>query len=282
MEINSFLTGKRGVSLPFTDECHPIAQDSRQFKELLQHVFEHGKKAGWKHIEFRGEHNGLNQSPAYTTHYSHMIDLDQDDAKAFSTLKSNVKRNIKRAQKERIQVTLSNTWEAVWAFCRLNCLTRKQHGLPPQPLSFFKKIFEHIISPQKGFIVLAFSQMKPIAGAVYFHFGDQAIYKYGASYRKYLNLRPNNLVTWEAIRWYCRNGYKTFGFGRTESEHNGLLQFKRGWGAREEKLNYYKYDLKKSRFVLKEPGLKTSYNLFRYMPTPLLRLTGNLLYRHVG
>ena len=132
MEVKSFLTGSRGVSLPFTDACHPIAHQSRQFKELLHHVCEHGKKAGWRHIELRGAHNGLNPSPVYTTHHSHSLELDQDHGNIFFSFNSNVRRNIKRAHKERLQVTRSNTWKAVMAFCRLNCMTRKQHGLPPQ------------------------------------------------------------------------------------------------------------------------------------------------------
>ncbi len=282
MEIKSFLTGKRGVSLPFTDACRPIAQDSNQFKKLLLHVCEHGKRAGWRYIELRGGDWPLNPSPYYTTNYSHTLELDRDDGKIFSSLKSNVKRNIKRAQKERLQVTRSRTWEAVRAFCRLNCMTRKQHGLPPQPLSFFKNIFNHIISAGKGFVVLAVHQKKPIAGAVFFHFNRQAIYKYGASDQNYLNLRPNNLIMWEAIKYYCRNGFKTFNFGRTEPQNQGLLQFKRGWGTKEEILIYYKFDLNKKRFVTKETGLKTSYKFFKHMPSPMLRLTGNLLYRHVG
>lgn len=53
-----------------------------------------------------------------------------------------------------------------------------------------------------------------IAGAIYFHFGEKAVYKYGASDVKYQQLRPNNLVMWEAIRLYCQNGYKSFCFGR--------------------------------------------------------------------
>ena len=31
MEINSGLTGKRGVSLPFTDYCEPIIDDKNEF-----------------------------------------------------------------------------------------------------------------------------------------------------------------------------------------------------------------------------------------------------------
>ncbi|MGV7223013.1 MAG: peptidoglycan bridge formation glycyltransferase FemA/FemB family protein [Nitrospinales bacterium] len=121
-----------------------------------------------------------------------------------------------------------------------------------------------------------------VAGAVFFLFGSRVIYKYGASDRQYQNLRANNLVMWEAIRWCCTNGFKRFSFGRTEPENKGLLQFKQGWGTREDRLDYYKYDLKKNSYIAEQQGIKSSYNFFKLMPLPLLKVTGNLLYRHVG
>jgi hypothetical protein len=56
MEIRSFLTGKRGVSLPFTDECQPLGEDGVRFRHLPEHLTTFGKEAGWKHLEFRGGH----------------------------------------------------------------------------------------------------------------------------------------------------------------------------------------------------------------------------------
>ena len=129
---------------------------------------------------------------------------------------------------------------------------------------------------------MAYCHTRAVAAAVYFHFGSEAVYKYGASDRNYQHLRPNNLVMWQAIKWCCRNGFKRFSFGRTEPEKQGLLQFKRGWGTKEDKIKYYRYDLKSGCFVTKASGPKTSYHLFRHMPPPLLRLTGNFLYRHMG
>ena len=35
MEVSSFITGKRGVSLPFSDLCEPLADDALQFEALL-------------------------------------------------------------------------------------------------------------------------------------------------------------------------------------------------------------------------------------------------------
>jgi lipid II:glycine glycyltransferase (peptidoglycan interpeptide bridge formation enzyme) len=87
---------------------------------------------------------------------------------------------------------------------------------------------------------------------------------------------------WEAISWCTANGFKSLSFGRTEPENQGLLQFKRGWGTEEKIINYYKYDFAKKTFIKGQPGVKSSYKFFKIMPSPLLRLTGNLLYRHVG
>jgi hypothetical protein len=87
---------------------------------------------------------------------------------------------------------------------------------------------------------------------------------------------------WEAIKWYVNNGFTNFSFGITEPENEGLLQFKRSWGAKESILNYYKYDLRKEAYVKDEFRRKTSYAFFKHMPLPLLNLTGSLIYKHFG
>lgn len=282
MGINSILTGKRGVSLPFTDICDPIASNGEQFQPVIDRVFIHGKAAGWKYLEFKGGRDIFQDEPASSYCYHHTLDLTRNEQDIFSSFKSNTRRNIKKAIRQGVKIDFSNSLASVRIFYRLHCITRKRHGLPPQPLYFFKKIYEHIISQKKGFVVLAPFQENYIAGAIYFRFGNTVIYKYGASNRSFQHLRANNLIMWEAIKWSADNGFKSFSFGKTEPENKGLLRFKRGWSTKEEIINYYKYDLIKNCFVTNKAGLKTSYNLFKHMPVSLLRLTGDILYRHVG
>ena len=283
MEINSIITGKRGVCLPFTDYCVPVIPDKTYFKDIMDNIVVFGKNAGWKYIEFRGGENFPEDIQASLFFYGHTIDLSPGEDEIYSNFRDSTKRNIKKAIREGVEVRILNTLEATEEFYRLNCLTRKEHGLPPQPFHFFRNIYEHIISKKLGFVVLATYDNKTIAGAVYFHFGGNAIYKYGASAKEHQNLRANNLVMWEAIKWYCRNGFKSFCFGRTEPENEGLLQFKRGWGAEEHIINYYKYDFKKDKFVQDSSRLAGLHNkIFNKMPLPLLKLTGSILYRHIG
>jgi len=282
MEIRSLLTGKRGVSLPFTDMCHPVAKDQETFNLLLQELLLHARLSGWKHVEIRGGREFLLDEPFSAEHFVHTLELHAYDAAVSKNFKPNIRRNIRKAEKAGVSVTFEHSLEAVAAYYRLHCGTRRHHGLPPQPWSFFRKFYEHVIATGKGFVALAKYQHHWIAGAVYVFYRDQAIYKYGASDRGAQHLRPNNLVMWEAIQWCCRNGFRTFSFGRTEPENSGLLQFKRGWGTHEEKLAYYEYSVKDNGFVKPHSMLKPLSQVFKFMPEPLARLAGNCIYRHVG
>ena len=283
MEVRSFLTGSRGVSLPFADHCPPIAENGKAFIETFSDVITYGKKANWKAVDLKCCVNYLRGTTLpFETFLTHDLDMSQTEQEIFHTFRDSTKRNIKKSIQKGVHVRIQKSLESVKEYYRLNCITRKIHGLPPQPFYFFKKIYEHIISQNYGCVVLAKYQEKVIAGAVFFQFANQSIFKYGASDPRYLFLRPNNIVMWEAIKWHYLNGFKIFNFGRTELKNKGLLQFKRGWGTKEEILNYYRYDLIKEDFVTKKAGIKSSYNVFKFLPIPFLRMTGNLLYRHIG
>ena len=292
MEIKSIITGKRAVSLPFTDYCEPIFPPALEkegeglenpLSMILNALISYGKKAAWKTLELRFGVSQLQQILPSYTYYGHTVDISGKEDEIFSSFRSSTKRNIRKAIKEGVKVRILNSLDSIREFYRLNCITRKEHGLPPQPYLFFEKIYEHVLSKNKGFVVLASYDNTCIAGAIYFHFGEKATYKYGASDRNYQHLRANNLVMWEAIKWCSQNGYKRFCFGRTEPDNKGLLQFKRGWGSDERILNYYKYDIKSETFVSDTSHLSGVHNkVFHNMPIPLLRITGSVLYKHIG
>ena len=96
------------------------------------------------------------------------------------------------------------------------------------------------------------------------------------------SLRPQNIIIWHAIKWYCQNSFKSLHFGRTEKDHDGLRQFKGGWGTEEKSLKYYKYSLKQNRYICQTKSSKKHVALLRFMPFPVLKLAGNFLYKHIG
>lgn len=283
MEIRSLLSGCRGVSLPFSDYCNPIINSNVRFKDVFEQLINYGKKEDWKYIELRGDLGIPEDLITHSHYYDHTLSLLSNEKQMLSNFRSSTKRNIKKATKEGVVVNIHKSIESIDEFYRLNCMTRKNHGLPPQPYSFFKKIYECVISKGLGIIALASIEKRIIAGALYFHFGKRVIFKYGASEKRYQHLRANNLVMWEAIKWYARNGYHSFSFGRTELENEGLRQFKTGWGAVEKIIKYYRYDLRKNAFISGDyqmPGLINK--VFNNMPMPILKLFGSIFYKHAG
>lgn len=284
MEVKSMLTGKRGVCLPFSDYCAPIISEKNDSLGIFHYLIRYGKEAGWKTIEIRDGNIFPNDLPPTSRYYyTHTLDLTEKDEQIFSNFRESTKRNIKKALLEDIKVNILYSLESINKFYRLNCITRKKHGIPPQPYSFFRKIYEHILTKNSGFVVIASYRSTPIAGAIYFRYGDKAIYKYGASDTSLQHLRANNLIMWEAIKWCVQNGYKSLCFGRTEPENNGLRQFKAGWGTTENTIRYIRYDIVRKKFVANDTHVKGFHSkIFRRMPIPLSKLIGRVLYVHMG
>jgi hypothetical protein len=283
MQVSSILTGERGVSLPFTDYSDPIISNGAFPKSLFNYIIQYGKNHDWKSVELRGGQNFTTLSPISCTYSRHILDLCRDADDIFSRFRGSTRRNIKKAIKKGVTVEVLNTLDSLKEFHRLNLITRKRHGLPPQPLFFFEKVYQHVISKNLGIVVLASYENNIVAGAVFFNLGEKAIFKYGASDKDFHHLRPNNLVMWEAIKWYSENGYKRICLGRTEPGNEGLRRFKAGWGAKEKVERYYKYSYEKNGFMKDSAEIKKIYrHVFRKMPLPFLSLIGSLLYRHVG
>ena len=283
MEVRSLLTGRRGVSLPFSDICEPIISQDTPFEDAIKYIIEYGKGSKWNYIEFRGGNGFSNSVSSSSYFYEHTLNLKKNENQMLSLFRDTTKRNIQKAVSAGIEVKICNSLESIKGYYRLHCITRKRHGLPPQPFYFFRKVFENVIAKDSGLIILAFYKKKNIAGAVYFHLGEKALFKYGASDKNYQNLRPNNLVMWEAIKWYAQQGFKEFSFGRTEPENEGLRQFKSGWGTEERPVKYYRYDIAQDVYLNNCQKESTFYNrLFKKMPVSMLRIFGSLLYKHMA
>ena len=284
MEINSVLTGRRGVSLPFSDYADPFGMDAEQYRSLADYALQYGRKAGWKALEIRGGASPWMECSPSFEFLGHNVDLARTEQEILASFRKDMKQNISRSFKGGVRIEISNSSNAMEEYYRLQCITRKGHGVPPQPLNFFRKIREHVLQRDMGFIVLARYREKIVAGSVYFHHGKRAIYKYGASTGEGKKSRANNLVMWEAIRWYQKNGYKDLCMGRTEPENEGLKEYKSGYGSQEYWIPYYKYAYTNNQVVKMGSGdsMKRLQNYYRQVPIPVSRLIGSFLYRHIG
>jgi Acetyltransferase (GNAT) domain len=283
MEVDSWLTGRRGVSLPFTDACEPLCPDADSGRRLFQEALLHAESRDWKYLECRGGRHLLDGAPSSTSFFGHRLQLEGDEATLFSRFDSSCQRAIRKAEKSGLTVEFSRDIEAVKIFYGLLCKTRRRHGLPPQPYRFFENIHRHVLAKGMGWTALARSGRVPVAGAMYFCFGETAHYKFGASDEKYQQFRGNNLVMWEAIKRFAAERLSVLDFGRTSLGNEGLRTFKQGWGAKESTMDYIKYDLASRRFVTAPDDAIGWHNrVFSMLPGTISRLVGRNLYKHVA
>ena len=282
MEVRSALTGCRGVCLPFSDACEPLIFDPESIGPVTDHLVRFVRERHWKYVELRGGKSLPLGARPVTQFYGHTLDLRSDTDELLTRFASPVRRAIRKAERSGVGTFIVRNRQAIDDFYQLHVQTRQRHGLPPQPVSFFLNIHEHIIQPGLGFVVIARHGYRSIAAAIFFRFGKSALYKYGASDKKFQELRANNLVMWHGIRALAQAGAEKLYFGRTECENDGLRRFKLSWGTEEETIDYFRVD-SSGRQLPAAADHDSGFHkrIFGMLPLVLNRLAGSVIYPHL-
>src|SRR5262245_60356490 len=182
MEVDSPLTGRRGVAVPFSDECDAACADVRDAAYLFERALELGRERKWKYLEVRGAIPGIASTALPWANYvGHVLDLSVGAEALFAGLDPSVRRAIRKAEKNSVRTARSTSAGAMESYYSLHCLTRRRHGAPPQPWAFFQRIVEHLFDTRQGFIMEARCEGHLVAAGVFLLRGRTAIYKFGAS-----------------------------------------------------------------------------------------------------
>ncbi len=281
MELVSCITGKRGVSLPFSDFCPPLHSSERAYEVAVSSLLKFGYGRNWRSLRLSAPPASLASPSTFASYYAHWISLDGPEDNLFARCASSVRRAVRKAQSKGVTVERATSREALLGFYTLHCRTRRRHGLPPQPWKFFESIHREIILPGNGFVFTAVKDSRPIAATLFLLWEDKVLYKFSASDPALQNLRANNLVIWEAIRFFASRGARSLHFGRTDLSNPGLRRFKLGWGSREENLQYYEFSFRRRQWSIVrplQPGLQN--RIFRRMPLSVNRMAGAAIYPH--
>jgi hypothetical protein len=283
MEVRSLFTGRRGVCVPFSDTCEPLIFDAEAMGFVKDRLLRFADERRWRHLEIRGSKSFQLAPGSAEKFYGHTLDLRSGAEELAARFASPVRRAIRKAERSGVKAIVARNRAAINDFYRLHAQTRRRHGLPPQPVSFFLNIYEHLINRGLGFIVLAQRGSRPIAAAIFFCFGKNALYKYGASDKRFQELRANNLVMWQGIQFLARNGAEKLHFGRTEQENEGLRRFKLSWNTQEETIDYFRVDPSGRQCLAParshDSGLHKK--VFGRLPLMFNRLAGSMIYPHL-
>jgi CelD/BcsL family acetyltransferase involved in cellulose biosynthesis len=288
-EIESWMTGKRLVSLPFSDHSDWLVdqkEDSRSIWEALQQSMQQQR---WRHIELRPLRPiGMPVWPGHTrVKYSfHALDLRPNLETIFTNFhKSSIQRKIRRAEREGLIYCEGSSERLLDQFYDLLCITRKRHRLPPQPKQWFANLMQYVGDGVKIRVVLR--DGCPVAAMITVRYKNTMIYKYGCSDKQLNRLGGNHLLFWNAIQDAKRSGLLCFDFGRADADQQGLITFKKRWGAAESILTYSRYSIGSSSvnmFDLPAGTWKTQAAKFvlSCLPSRMVVRIGQAFYGHAG
>lgn len=287
--MQSPLTGRRLVALPFSDHCPLLAEDETSANDLIDQAILLAQKQKVRYLELR---TGVNDTLAKRSdlvegnlYVSWQLPLASDPDVVWSGLRKPVQHQIKKSRKLDVQVRMAEQREDMEHYYRLHLQTRcRKHGMPAQPRQYFMDLWDTFAERGAVQLLLAEYQGNIIAAIILFASGTIVRYAYGASDERYLHLAPNNLLMWTAISWGCTHGYQTLELGRTACDNGGLMEFKRRWGATQEPLPYYYYPHMAGLASTSESSWK--YQLltasWKRLPLPIAGVLGGHLYKHLG
>ncbi len=282
-EVNSWLTGRRLVSLPFSDHCEPLASRAGDLEPLLLRARQEVDAGRYKRFEIRPVSyqpdvgSGLGRDRSYIFH---RLDLRPPIEAIYRGFHKNcIQRKIRRAERENLQYEDGNSEELLQKFLRLMRMTRRRQGLPAQPERWFRALMTSFGKDLK--VRLALKDGTPVASILTISHRRTVVYKYGCSDHSASRFGGTPWLFWRTIQEAKDNHQDELDMGRSDADGEGLITFKEHWGALASTLQYWNYpgrELSASNPWLKQ-ARKTAVGL---APDFVIRIAGSLLYRHIG
>jgi len=282
--VESRLTGRRLVSLPFSDHCEPLVENLEELQQLLKGIQFLLKPNKWQYLEMRpltaSFVEGLEQYA--DKYFLHFLDLRPNLEELYHGLHVNsIRRKIQRGEREGLALEQGSTTNLLDQFYQLHLKTRRRQGIPPHPKVWFRNVLETFQG--KAIIRIAKERSTPVAALMTIENDRSIIYKYGCSDGRFHNLGGMPFVFWGMIRDAKQRGFAQLDLGRSELSNAGLIAFKDRWGAAKQQLIYSRYPPRKGNITLRQKvSLRLAKMICTRSPDWLLATTGNLLYPHIG
>jgi len=282
--VSSWISGCRLVSLPFSDHCTPLVENSAQLTYLLTYLQNKVAVDGWRYIEIRPTTSVASCCPAFETSKIfcfHRLDLHPSlDEISRRFHKDCVKRKIQRAARERLVCEKGTSDSLLDKFYSLLLMTRRRHRLLAQPTNWFRNLIACL--GEQVNIRVASTNGQPVASILTLRYKKALVYKYGCSDQKFNMLGGMQMLLWNAIQEAKESNLSEFDLGRTDCDAPGLLAFKERWGATRTELTYLRYPLEHSRGILHTGQEFLGKHLWSHAPGEVLAAAGRVLYKHMG
>ena len=231
---------------------------------------------------FDGRLDGMVGVPVYETFL-----LPLPERADLLRLDSSLKRAIKKATKEGVQVRQAENENELKAWYGLYLQTMHRLLVFPKPYRFFEVAWKRL--RHRGMLRLLLAEhieagkRRLIAGFLLLQWGQTVSYISAGWRHEDQALRPNDILHWQAIQDACAGGFNCYDFGDVPLGNLGLARYKSKWGAQANLVYDYSYPAARAETgsehtQSERPGRRLSTLVKQRLPGSAMGLLSNWFY----
>ena len=289
--VDSRFLGRKVVCAPFATKCGPLISGDVATSSLDQFFMAILRATGARHFELKAnfmepQELGDLRLAAVRAYKHHAIPLSPGpDEIMRHCSRTNVRQRIRRAQEAGLAVIYAHDDDSVRHFHRMFMETRRRLGLPAMQIQFFRNLIRFLPAGAVR-LSLVCRGSEPIAGLFALRYRGTLHYEHMGYREEAAGNGGNQLLWWDGIVRACEEGLHTVSLGCTAADNEGLLAYKRHWGANEEDVTTAatmtadRSGSAASLRAIKDRSI-TRW-IFRNAPDPVYRLLSSGVYQHWG
>ena len=241
---------KRLSSLPRSPIGGPLTINASVSKVMLGKAMDLVKDDNQRFLQIKSFESDLNDDIESLIKYfwrdfyiKEIPDYPEEIRFGNSRNHASVKRAVNKAKKNGVTFRIADSPDDLKKWYPLYLNTMRTHTTPARSFNFYKNQWE-LLRPN-GLMQLVVAEVERngekiiIAGSVLYLYNKTVVYAFNGSSADYLDLRPNDILHWQAIFNAQKDGYKYYDLGEVSKENAGLAAYKKKWGADVWKMYHY-------------------------------------------
>ena len=286
LPLGGRIAGRRLSSLPRTPVAGPLALDETAAATLLAAAKDRAAAAEAQ-LQLKVAHRlhpsitaGLQEVMWRPTF---VLDLSGDGGIDGRQRRRN-QWAVNKARKSGVRVTTAHDETQLRAWYRLYLGTMRWLAVPSRCYRLFQAAWRNLRPRGMLRLVIAELDGEMIAGSLFLMRGSTVFYAFTGWDRAHHSLRANDLVHWQAIDDFRREGFRDYDFGEVAGGQDSLAAFKSKWGAQARALYRYHYPSADhgDGHALESGHLGgLAASVWRRVPLAMTAAIGDLLYRRL-
>jgi lipid II:glycine glycyltransferase (peptidoglycan interpeptide bridge formation enzyme) len=178
------------------------------------------------------------ESPMHlTADLTLQLDLTKSEEELLAGMRKNTRYDVRRAQREGIEVKISEDPNEIQAFFDVQLEVAKKHHFIPFSYQFLYEQFVTFAADGQAKLFHSYKDGALLATAFILFYHDEAVYHYGISTPANDRLPGSYACQWAAICWAKAQGGKKYNFwgiapeDKPDHRFAGVSLFKRGFGG---------------------------------------------------